>query len=152
MADKAWEQGPGRDSTVPGPSPYYHFEVFLKVSAPPRPRWKPLLGVVAAVQKVVCFTNSSSNSSHCYECLSYAQKTSAQKSQSFATGWAWWCDHLIPALRKQRQADLWEVKASLDLKVRPWRGCGGGERRRGRRRGKEKREEERKALLTESKS
>ena len=30
---------------------------------------------------------------------------------------AWWCAHLIPALRRQRQADLWEFKASLVYRV-----------------------------------
>jgi hypothetical protein len=61
VADKAWEQGPGRDSTGPGSSPYSHPQALLKVSVPPLPRWKPLLGFVAVVQKAVCFTNAVSN-------------------------------------------------------------------------------------------
>ena len=39
------------------------------------------------------------------------------KNQGFperkTNGWWWWHRHLIPALRRQRQADLCEFKASL---------------------------------------
>ena len=33
--------------------------------------------------------------------------------------WAWWCTPLIPALRRQRQAELYEFKASLAYTEKP---------------------------------
>jgi hypothetical protein len=35
-------------------------------------------------------------------------------------GWWWWCTPLIPALRRQKQADLCEFKASMVYRVSSW--------------------------------